>query len=108
MRDKTFVGDSPEFKRPKFRQLLWLPVPAYDPLINPCQTSTARLAGPAYTDRRELAWDAMEPEIRRRVEDEFAREWNAAGIVRRWFLRRKIDAEIARRLTERAPPDALY
>ena len=54
------------------------------------------------------AWNAMEPEVRREVEAEFANAWNASGWLRRWFLRRRIDAEITRRLAERAPPDALY
>ena len=50
----------------------------------------------------------MESEVRQEVEGEFADDWIAAGFVRRWFLRRKINAEIERRLVERAPPDALY
>jgi hypothetical protein len=56
----------------------------------------------------ERAGEALEPEVRRQVEDEFADEWNRCGDVRRWFLRRKIKAEIARRLKELAPPGALY
>ena len=59
-------------------------------------------------DGWERAWKAMEPDIRREVKEEFAEEWNASGLVRRWFLLRKIDAEVERRLAERAPSDALY
>ncbi len=51
---------------------------------------------------------AMEPEVRREVEEEFSAEWTDSGLVRRWFLLRKINAEVERRLDERAPPKALY
>lgn len=54
------------------------------------------------------ARSALKLDVRRQVEGEFAEQWKACGFVRRWFLRRKINAEIVRRLAERAPPDALY
>jgi hypothetical protein len=54
------------------------------------------------------AWKALEPEIRRQVEAEYAEAWKASGLLRRWFVRRRIEAEVRRRLTERAPPDAFY
>ncbi len=59
-------------------------------------------------DGCDRAWNAMGAAVRQEVEAEFANAWNASGCLRRWFLRRKINAEIARRLAERAPPDALY
>ena len=60
------------------------------------------------SDGCERARQTMEPEVRQEVEEEFAGEWNASGLVRRWFLLRKINAEVKRRLAERAPPGALY
>lgn len=59
-------------------------------------------------DGCDRAWNAMEPEVRQEVEAEFADAWSAAGFVRRWFLRRKINAELERRLAQRAPTDAVY
>lgn len=51
---------------------------------------------------------ALRVAIRRQVEAEFAEAWTASGWFRRWWLRRKIRAEVARRLDKSAPPDALY
>lgn len=50
----------------------------------------------------------MEPRIRREVEAEFAEELQTSGWIRCWLVRRKIETEIIRRLSELAPPDALY
>ncbi len=58
-------------------------------------------------DGCDRAWNAMEAAVRQEIEAEFANAWSAAGFLGRWLLRRKINAEIARRLAERAPPDAL-
>ena len=57
---------------------------------------------------QQNAWVEMEPSIRAEVEQEFAEEWNASGIIRRWFLQRKIDVEVTRRLEECAPNRGLY
>ena len=56
----------------------------------------------------ESAESALLPEIRRQVEAEFAERLSAAGLFRRWILRRQIRAEISRRLDQQAPPDGLY
>jgi hypothetical protein len=51
----------------------------------------------------------MEVELRREVEAEFAGQMAAAtGWFDRWRMRRRMDAEIERRMSEKAPPDALY
>ena len=59
-------------------------------------------------DGRARLISVVENEIRRAVESEFAAQWAAAGWFHRWRLRRKINAEIARRLEQAAPRDALY
>lgn len=51
---------------------------------------------------------ALEPEVRQQVEGEFAAEWNASSLIHRWFLQRRIEREVARRLELQAPRDALY
>lgn len=51
---------------------------------------------------------ALEPAVREQVEGEFATEWNASSLVHRWFLQRRMEREIARRLEMQAPRDALY
>ena len=54
---------------------------------------------------------AYELEARRIVEAKYAHEWNASGIVRRWRLQRKMDAEIAAIVAESMPdvsPDAKF
>ncbi len=59
-------------------------------------------------DGCDRARKALRSEIRRQVEAEFAEAWTASGWFRRWWLRRKIRAEVARRLDKSAPPGALY
>jgi hypothetical protein len=59
-------------------------------------------------DGQERAWAALEPKVRAEVESEYAEEWNSSGLVRRRLLLRKIEKEIARRLEDLAPSDALY
>lgn len=59
-------------------------------------------------DGRGRAWTAIEPAVREQVEEEFAAEWNASSVVHRWFLQRRIDREVARRIEIKAPRDALY
>ena len=59
-------------------------------------------------DGYERARTAMELEVRREFESRFSEQWAAARIIRRWLLRRKINAEIERRLQKCAPDEALY
>lgn len=56
----------------------------------------------------DRARSATEPDIRREVEAEFTKRWPAASTFGRWLLRRRIEAEIERRLEARAPSEALY
>lgn len=44
-----------------------------------------------------------ESEFRRIVEEKYAGEWNASGVVRRFFLRRKMDREVAELVAESMP-----
>lgn len=50
-------------------------------------------------------------EARRTVEAKYAEEWNAAGLVRRWKLHRKMNAEIeelAAKLMPEVSPDTMF
>ncbi len=61
------------------------------------------------SDGCERAWLAIEPRVRREVEAEFAEELQqASGWLQRWRLWQKMESEIYSRLSELAPPDALY
>ncbi|TWT85091.1 hypothetical protein CA13_65730 [Planctomycetes bacterium CA13] len=54
---------------------------------------------------------SVESDARRIVEAKYADEWNASGLVRRWKLQRKMDAEIGVLVAEMTPdvsPDALF
>lgn len=44
-------------------------------------------------------------EIRAAIESQYADELNSAGIFRRWIVRRKIEAAIARERSEIEPSD---
>ena len=59
-------------------------------------------------DGCERIWAAMEPTIRKQVEEEYADQWENSGLIRRWFLRRKVKSEIVKRMSKIAPPNALY
>lgn len=62
-------------------------------------------------DGHQRARQGIEAEVRPEIEQKYAEEWNRSGFLRRWFLGRKIDREVAKRLAQRkaqAPPDALY
>ena len=53
----------------------------------------------------------VDSEARRTVEAKYAEEWNAAGLVRRWKLQRKMNAEIeelAAKLMPEVSPDAMF
>ncbi|WP_145073529.1 hypothetical protein [Aureliella helgolandensis] len=54
---------------------------------------------------------AVESDARLIIEAKFADEWNASGLIRRWKLHRKMNAEIAMLVAEMMPdvsPDALF
>ncbi|MCA9159035.1 MAG: hypothetical protein KDA51_07000 [Planctomycetales bacterium] len=45
----------------------------------------------------------FELEARRVVEEKYADEWNASGLLHRWRLQRKMDEEIAKLVEEKMP-----
>jgi hypothetical protein len=54
---------------------------------------------------------AVESDARLIVETKYADEWNASGLIRRWKLQRKMDAEISVLVSKMMPdvsPDALF
>lgn len=53
-------------------------------------------------DGFERALDGIEAEVRPEIEQKYANEWNASGIVRRWFLSRRMEREIADIVAERS------
>lgn len=53
-------------------------------------------------DGYERAIGAIEAEVRPEVEQRYCDEWNASGLIKRWFLLRRIKREIAVRVAERA------
>lgn len=72
---------------------------------------------PAINASRELgflvggykrAFAAIEPQVRREVEDEYSKRLKGATARETRRLRKEIEAEIVKRVEKRAPPDALY
>jgi hypothetical protein len=62
-------------------------------------------------DGYEHAIDGIDAEIRSEVEEKYADEWNASGLIKRWMLSRKIEKEIRTLVTERSKhisPDAHF
>uniref|UniRef100_UPI00193F2EBF hypothetical protein n=1 Tax=Roseiconus lacunae TaxID=2605694 RepID=UPI00193F2EBF len=62
-------------------------------------------------DGYERLISAVESDARQIVEAKYADEWNASGLLRRWNLQRKMDAEISAMVAEMMPdvsPDALF
>ena len=59
-------------------------------------------------DGRERARRALEPVVRAEVEQVSAAELRQAPVWQRYWVRRKIQREIERRIAAAAPPDALY
>ncbi|GAA5504873.1 hypothetical protein Rcae01_00312 [Novipirellula caenicola] len=54
---------------------------------------------------------AVKADARIAVETKYADEWNVSGMLRRWILRRKMDAEISLLVAERMPdvsPETLF
>ena len=63
-------------------------------------------------DGHQRARKGIEAEVRPEIEQKYAEQWNTSGYLRRWFLQRKINHEVAQQVAQRqaqqAPPDALY
>jgi hypothetical protein len=59
-------------------------------------------------DGYSRAQKAAEPEIRAQVVAEYSEQLETAGLWRRFWWRRKIQREVRLRLSQVAPPDALY
>ena len=60
---------------------------------------------------RRNALNGIDADVRAEIEATYADEWNNSSYIRRWFLLRKINREVATRIAERAneaPADALY
>jgi len=53
-------------------------------------------------DGYERVCDAIEADIRPEIERKYADEWNASGLVKRWFLLRRIEREISARVAEQS------
>ena len=48
------------------------------------------------------ALEAIEADVRPNVENKYAADWNASGLVKRWLLLRRIEREIADGVAERS------
>jgi hypothetical protein len=62
-------------------------------------------------DGYDRAIAGVEVEIRPMVEQKYADEWNASGLIKRWLLLRRIEREIGELVAERAKhisPDSLF
>jgi len=63
-------------------------------------------------DGHQRVRKGIEAEARPEIEQKYSEEWNTSGYLRRWFLQRKINREVAQQVAQRqaqqAPPDALY
>ena len=53
-------------------------------------------------DGYERALDGIEADVRPEIERKYADQWNASGLVKRWFLLRRIEREISDRVAERS------
>lgn len=59
----------------------------------------------------ERAIKGIEAEIRPEVEAKHADEWNTCGLLKRWFMLRRIEREIAEQVAQRSQhisPDSLF
>ena len=55
--------------------------------------------------------DGIKADVRPEIEHKYAVQWNASGLIKRWFLRRRIEREIANCIAERSAhisPDSLF
>lgn len=64
-------------------------------------SSGATLCG-FVADGYERAIDGIEAEVRPAIELKYADEWNASGLLKRWFLLRRIEREVAGCVAERS------
>lgn len=74
--------------------------------VDPASKSTDFVA-----DGRERAVHGIEADVRPMVEQKYADEWNASGVIKRWFLLRRIKREIAELVAQRSAsisPDSLF
>jgi|GEM_PF-6168061 len=62
-----------------------------------CDTRSSNIVADGY----ERAFDGIEAEVRLQIEDKYASQWNSSGLVKRWFLLRKIDREVMDCVAER-------
>lgn len=53
-------------------------------------------------DGYERVLDGIEAEVRFEIESAYADRWNASGLVKRWFMRRRIERVIAVRIAEQS------
>lgn len=67
--------------------------------IDPFSKSSAFVA-----DGHERALQGIEAEIRPMVEQKYADEWSTSGVIKRWFLLRRMEREIAQLLADRSAP----
>lgn len=65
--------------------------------MNPRRASSDFIA-----DGQACALDAMEAEVRPKIEQKYADELKVSGFVNRWILWRKIEREIAACVAERS------
>ena len=76
------------------------------------RTKTSRSSDSGFVvDGYERAIDGIEAEVRPEIEMEYAEEWNASGLIRRWFLLRRIERKIAERVAEQSKhisPNSLF
>lgn len=62
-------------------------------------------------DGYERLVSGVESEARRVVEAKYANEWNSSGLIRRWHLQRKIDADVATLVAKMMPdvsPESMF
>lgn len=63
------------------------------------------------SDGYQRAVAAIECEVRSQVEQKYSDRWNASGLIRRWFLLRIINREVAADVAirlERISPDSMF
>lgn len=81
------------------------------PNETPCLKSDKSLSNGFVVDGYERAINGIESEVRPEIEQKYADEWNASGLIKRWMLSRRIEKEIRVLVSERSKhisPEALY
>ena len=77
----------------------------------PRPKSNKSLSNGFVVDGYERALHGIESEVRPEIEQKYADEWNASGLIKRWMLSRRIEKEIRILVSERSrhiSPEALY